>query len=150
MAGRSRIGELTGNFMTFEEALAQQPQWVQIWVNLMAAILVGSFITLLFSRATRRDALVILLVNIPTVLLLQWMYAQLGYVRLLGLPHIIFWTPLAVYLVLRLRDPAIVAPFRQVIWLLLAMMLISLTFDYTDVARYLLGERAPLTGPVPA
>jgi hypothetical protein len=136
--------------MTFEEALAQQPQWVQIWVNLMAAILVGSFITLLFSRATRRDALVILLVNIPNVLLLQWMYAQLGYVRLLGLPHLIFWTPLAVYLVLRLRDPAIVAPFRQVIWLLLAMMLISLAFDYTDVARYLLGERAPLTGPVPA
>jgi hypothetical protein len=136
--------------MTFEEALAQQPQWVQIWVNLMAAILVGSFITLLFSRATRRDGLVILLVDIPNVLLLQWMYAQLGYVRLLGLPHIIFWTPLAVYLVLRLRDPAIVAPFRQVIWLLLAMMLISLTFDYTDVARYLLGERAPLTGPVPA
>jgi hypothetical protein len=136
--------------MTFEEALAQQPQWVQIWVNLMAAILVGSFITLLFSRATRRDALVILLVNIPNVLLLQWMYAQLGYVRLLGLPHLIFWTPLAVYLVLRLRDPAIVAPFRQVIWLLLAMMLISLAFDYADVARYLLGERAPLTGPVPA
>jgi hypothetical protein len=136
--------------MTFEEALAQQPQWVQIWVNLMAAILVGSFITLLFSRATRRDALVILLVNIPNVLLLQWMYAQLGYVRLLGLPHLIFWTPLAVYLALRLRDPAIVAPFRQVIWLLLAMMLISLAFDYTDVARYLLGERAPLTGPVPA
>jgi hypothetical protein len=136
--------------MTFEEALAQQPQWVQIWVNLMAAILVGSFITLRFSRATRRDALVILLVNIPNVLLLQWMYAQLGYVRLLGLPHLIFWTPLAVYLALRLRDPAIVAPFRQVIWLLLAMMLISLAFDYTDVARYLLGERAPLTGPVPA
>lgn len=136
--------------MTFEEALAQQPQWVQIWVNVMAVILVGSFITLLFSRPTRRDALIILLVNIPNVLLVQWMYAQLGYVRLLGLPHIIFWTPLAVYLVLRLRDPAIIAPFRQVIWLLLAMMLISLAFDYTDVARYLLGERAPLTGPVPA
>ncbi|MGF1620349.1 MAG: hypothetical protein ACFCUR_07020 [Rhodomicrobiaceae bacterium] len=136
--------------MTFEEALAQQPQWVQIWVNVMAVILVGSFITLLFSRATRRDALIILLVNIPNVLLLQWMYAQLGYVRLLGLPHLIFWTPLAVYLAQRLRDPAIVAPFRQVIWLLLAMMLISLAFDYTDVARYLLGERAPLTGPVPA
>jgi hypothetical protein len=136
--------------MTFEEALAQLPQWVQIWVNVMAVILVGSFITLLFSRATRRDALVILLVNIPNVLLLQWMYAQLGYVRLLGLPHLIFWTPLCVYLVLRLRDPAIVTPFRQVIWILLAMMLISLAFDYTDVARYLLGERAPLTGSVPA
>ncbi len=131
--------------MTFQEALAQQPEWVQIWVNWMGFVLIGSFAALMFSRATRRDALIILAVNIPNFLVMQWLYGQLGYVRLLGVAHVIFWTPLTVYLIFRMRDSAIAAPFRQVLLLLISTMIISLGFDYVDVARYLLGERDPLT-----
>lgn len=130
--------------MTFDEALAQQPQWVQLWVNWMGLVLIGSFVALLFSRATRRDALILLAANVPMVFFMQWLYGQLGYVRLLGLPHVIVWTPLVIYFLWRLRDPAITVPFRQIIWLLLATMIISLGFDYADVVRYLLGEREPL------
>jgi hypothetical protein len=130
--------------MTFEEAIAEQPQWVQLWVSWMSFVLIGSFVALLFSKATRRDALILLAVNLPMVFAMQWLYAQVGYVRLLGLPHVIFWTPLVIYFIRRLRDPSITAPFRQVIWLLLSTMIISLGFDYADVARYLLGEREAL------
>ena len=130
--------------MTLEEALAQQPQWVQLWVNWMGFVLIGSFVVLLFSKATRRDAFILLAANLPNFFFMQWLHGQLGYVRLLGLPHLIFWTPLVIYFLWRLRDPAITAPFRQVIWLLLATMIISLGFDYADVVRYLLGEREPL------
>lgn len=130
--------------MTFNEAIAQQPQWVQIWVNVMGIILIGSLIVFLFSKTTRRDALILLLANIANIALMQWMYAELGYVRLLGLPHVLFWTPLAVYFFIRLKNPAIHAPFRQVMWILLLTMVISLGFDYADVVRYLLGETAPM------
>lgn len=133
--------------MSFEDAIAQQPQWVQIWVKVMTVVLIGAFLVLLFSKATRRDSLAILIAMVPIMLMMQWLYDTLGYVRLLGLPHVIFWTPLAVYLWWRLSDPRINAPFRQVIWLLLATITVSLAFDYVDVARYLLGERAALVTP---
>jgi hypothetical protein len=32
-----------------------------------------------------------------------WLYDRMGYVKLLGLPHIVVWTPLAIYLVVLLR-----------------------------------------------
>jgi hypothetical protein len=133
--------------MSFEDAIAQQPQWVQIWVKVMTVVVIGAFLILLFSKATRRDSLAILIAMVPIMLMMQWLYDTLGYTRLLGLPHVIFWTPLAVYLWWRLSDARINAPFRQVIWVLLATITVSLAFDYVDVARYLLGERAALVTP---
>jgi hypothetical protein len=133
--------------MSFEDAIAQQPQWVQIWVMVMTVVVIGAFLILLFSKATRRDSLAILIAMVPIMLMMQWLYDTLGYTRLLGLAHVIFWTPLAVYLWWRLSDLRINAPFRQVIWVLLATIIVSLAFDYVDVARYLLGERAPLVTP---
>jgi hypothetical protein len=136
--------------MTFEEALAQQPQWVQLWTNFMGIVILVVFVVLLFSRTTRRDALIIFLVNLSVYFTMMWMYGELGYVRLLGLPHVILWTPLCLYLLRRLSNPYIRAPFRQAIWLLLLVMVISLGFDYADVVRYLLGEQAQLATTVPA
>jgi hypothetical protein len=81
---------------------------------------------------------------------MQWLYGELGYVRLLGLAHVLFWTPLAIYLYLRLKNPDVVTPFRQVMWFLLLTMLVSLAFDYTDIVRYLLGEREPMAAASPA
>jgi hypothetical protein len=136
--------------MSFDEAIRQQPEWVQIWLNIMAVVIIGTVVVLLFSRATRRDALIMLVANVANAFAVLWMFGELGYVRLLGLPHIIIWTPLVVYLWRRLGDPGIVAPFRQVILLFIATVIISLAFDYTDTARYLLGERAPLAAAAPA
>ncbi len=93
--------------MTFDEAIARQPQWVQLWILWMVGITLATFAILLFSKATRRDALVLLLVNLANALFMQWLYARLGYVRLLGLSHIIFWTPLVLYLWRRLGDSRI-------------------------------------------
>jgi integral membrane sensor domain MASE1 len=71
----------------------------------------------------------------------------MGYVKLLGLPHIFVWTPLAIYFVTLLRRPDVPVWPRRVIVVALGTILISLAFDYTDVARYLLGERTPLARP---
>ncbi len=132
--------------MSFEDALALQPQWVQIWIMWMGIAILTAIVVLLFSQATRRDALVILATNIGVYFAMMWLYEQVGYVRLLGIVHLIFWTPLVVYLWWRLKDAAITAPFRQIMWIFLATMVVSLMFDTADVVRYLLGERDVMTG----
>lgn len=110
----------------------------------MGIVIVGTFIALLFSKTTRRDSIVILLTSVTIFLAMSWLYNQVGYVRLLGLVHIVIWTPLAYYFWQRLKNPAIVKPFRQIIWIFLITIGISLLLDYADVIRYILGERASL------
>ena len=127
--------------MSFEEAIATQPSWVQWWVNWMSIAIVGSMIALLFSKTTRRDSAVILITSLAIFFMMMWLYQQIGFVRLLGIVHVVIWTPLAVYFWRRQNNSAITAPFRQVIWVFLATIVVSLVFDYADVVRYLLGER---------
>ena len=133
--------------MTFDEALTTQDQWIQFWIMFMGVVILGSIIILLFSKATRMDAAIIAIAMIAVYPAMLWLYDQVGFVRLLGIVHIIFWGPLVVHLFRRLVDATIITPFRQVIWLLLATLCISLAFDVTDVARYLLGERASMVPP---
>ena len=132
--------------MTFDEALATQPEWVRVWIMCMAVVIVVTIVALLFSKATRRDAAVILVAMLAVYPSMMWLYGQVGYVRLLGIVHLIFWTPLVGYLFWRLKDASIITPFRQIIWLFLAIILISLAFDTADVVRYVLGERASMAG----
>jgi len=130
--------------MSFEEALATQPTWLRLWVLWMGVTIMVTFVALLFSKVTRSDALVIFITNVSVFLSMMWLHSQVGFVRLLGLVHVVFWTPLAFYLYGRLKNPAIDYPFRQIISVLLVTMLISLAFDYTDVVCYLLGERGSM------
>jgi len=127
--------------MSFEEAIATQPTWVQWWVNGMGVVIVGAMIALLMSKTTRRDSLIILATSVAIFLLMTWLYREIGFVRLLGIVHVVIWTPLAIYFWRRLNNLEIVPPFRQVIWVFLATIVVSLLFDYADVIRYLLGER---------
>jgi hypothetical protein len=130
--------------MSFQEAIQLQPQWVQIWV-LWLVVISFAWIPLLFSKATRRIGLIVLLVNTAVTISMNWLYAEVGYVRLLGLPHLILWGPLAVYLWLQIRRRDDIP--RALYWLIVvlaASITVSLAFDTVDVIRYLIGERAPL------
>ena len=130
--------------MSFEEALATQPAWVQIWVTIMGLVIAVSVVAMLIHAPTRRDAVIVAVAMAATVAAMQWLYAKVGYVRLLGIVHVVIWTPLVIYLWRRLSDPRIASPFRQLICLFLATLIVSLAFDYADVARYLLGERGSM------
>ena len=130
--------------MTFEQSIATQPQWVQMWlIWLGVVVFLGPFL-LLFSKPTRRDAVVLFLTNLAIYAAMMWLFQQVGFVRLLGIVHIIFWTPAAVYLWVRLKSRAITFPFRQIMWLILTTIIVSLAFDYADVIRYFLGETASM------
>ncbi|MHA7828772.1 MAG: hypothetical protein ACX93P_14550 [Roseovarius sp.] len=132
--------------MTFSDAVATLPAFLRLWVLWLTIVMIAVPLVLLAWRQTRRDGVVILAASVAVVVSMHWLYAQVGFVRLLGLPHVLIWTPLAVYLAMRLREGIIPAPPRIVIWIFLASILVSLAFDYTDLLRWLLGEREAMTG----
>jgi hypothetical protein len=133
--------------MTFEQAIAQQPAWVQYWLYWLV---IGTFVlplALLIWRQTRLAAIATLAASLCGGLGVTWLYGQMGYVKLLGLPHIIFWTPLVIYLVMQHRRGDLPQWPRWILSAVIATILVSLAVDYTDAARYLLGERTPLAMP---
>ena len=133
--------------MSFEEAMAAQPAWVSIWLNVL---LVGAFIlplTLLIWRQSRLAGILTVPASVLAGALVTWMYSAMGYVKLLGLPHVVIWTPLVIYLIAQARKPEMPVWPQRIIWVIVAVLLISLAFDYTDVTRYLLGNRTPTILP---
>ena len=128
--------------MPFEQAAALLPTWVQYWINFIVLVPVLSIIALLFHKETRKSALIIFLLIGAGMMTVLFLYMQLGMVRLLGLGHVIFWTPAAIYLWRQLQNTPPPSPYRQIMWILMLTIVAALVFDYADVVRWLLGERA--------
>lgn len=129
--------------MSFAEAMAAQPAWVGVWLKILMA---GGFIlplTLFIWRETRWAALFSVLGNVFNTFAVQWMYNQMGYVKLLGVPHMLAWTPLVVYLVILARRPTTRVWPRRICWVVVAVLSVSLAFDTVDAVRWILGERTP-------
>ncbi len=127
----------------FNLIVAQQPQWLQIWLNILGF---GAFIlpvTLLIWRQTRLVSVITLIGSLLGAAGVLVIFSQLGYVRLMGLGHVVFWTPLAIYLWRQQMRPEIPVLPTWIIRIILLVIAISLIFDYVDVVRYLLGERTP-------
>lgn len=130
--------------MTLSEAMTQfGPSWLSIWLPILT---LGAFVlplALLIWKSTRITALICIAASLLGGIGVNFLYMQLGYVKLLGLPHLFVWTPLAVYLWFKIKNPAIEKAARVVMSVVLATIVISLVFDYVDVARYVLGDRTP-------
>ena len=126
-------------FSTFNADVAAQPQWIQVWLNILVGVLALS-IPFSFVRVEARWTLLGLVAGAGGVLFL---YSQFGYSRILGLGHVVAWTPLVIYLLAR-RTSWQAANTWAGKWLVaaVAVLLVSLAFDYVDVIRWLLGDRA--------
>ncbi len=134
--------------MTFEEAITMQPIWVQLWLNLL---LFGAFflpVTLLIWPASRLAGIITVLASLVGGLGVVLLYGQLGYVKLLGLPHVLIWTPVAFYLFRQIRRDDMPVWPRWIMVVVLSTILVSLLFDYADLLRYVLGERTPVPGTI--
>lgn len=70
------------------------------------------------------------------------LHAKLGYVRLLGVGHFV-WFPMLIWMVFRLDLIPRGTLFRGWILTLIAMDTLSLVIDIVDLVRYLRGDRAP-------
>lgn len=138
MVGLETIFEAIARSDTLVAAILLQPIWLQAWVGWMVAVnLLGS---LIFLKA-RVEAKWVFLAFLAAAFMMEAMYHQYGFQRILGLPHIIFWTPLVIYL--WRRQAVWERPGLSPKWLAVVFVtnVTSLIIDYIDVARYLSGER---------
>ena len=130
--------------MTLEEAMALQPQWVVIWVYVLVAGAFVAPVVLLIWKASRKAGIITLIASLLAGFGIQMMIDAMGYVKLLGLPHLILWVPIVVFLMAQQARGDMTNWPRRIIWFIIAIICISLVFDFIDVARWILGERAPL------
>lgn len=135
--------------MTLEEHVAAGPLWIQWWIMWMTIInLAVVLFVVRWSDGRIRfghiEAYAIIAAIVAIAIFMHWLFHEFGYVRLLGLGHIPFWTPLAIFIIARLDLHPIRSVFGIYLRIFLATIVVSLVFDYTDVARWLMGERAPM------
>jgi hypothetical protein len=122
--------------MTMQETLTLLPEWLIWWFNWLVFAVALLPLALLIWPQSRKVGVIAVAASILT--------GQMGYVKLLGLPHLLIWGPLAFYLFRKQAKDAMPIAARWIIRVILVTLLISLAFDVVDVLRYILGERTPL------
>lgn len=125
-------------------AIALQPAWLQTWVIVLVIVNLAAALFLVARKdgkfGVRIEALAILLSFFAAGMMMTWLYEKLGYVRLLGLPHLVFWLPVYAWLVVKFRRGEFTPPFKQYLVLYFFIAGLSLLVDFVDVVRYLIGE----------
>lgn len=124
-------------------AIAMQSAGLQAWVMVLVVVNLAAALFLVARRdgkfSLRVEALAILVSFFAAGAFMGWLYEQVGYVRLLGLPHLVFWLPVYVWLAMKFRRDAFTPPFKQYLMLYFLVAGVSLVLDFLDVLRYLLG-----------
>jgi hypothetical protein len=123
-------------FHNFQMDVAGMATWVRIWLVWLAFINSAS-IFFVFTRPETRWVLVAWIAAVAGVMSLYYLQ---GFTRLLGLGHIIAWTPLLWYLYRRRGEIFLTHTSGVYLHLLFFSNAISLLFDYTDLVRYFLGQ----------
>lgn len=118
--------------------LLSGPAWLVLWLNWLAAVHLGAA----FFLRSQPLAKWILVAFATSFVLLNLIYAMVGYERLLGLAHLLAWPPVTVAVVRALRRAALPARWRMYLWALLASQVLSLSVDLVDVVRWFLGNGA--------
>ena len=116
--------------------ILSQPWWLIAWAGWMALV---NMLSLAFLRET--EARWVLAAFLGSFVLMNVLYHTNGYNRFLGLAHVVFWTPLLIFLYQRLSRILGPRVYENWIRVLLATNGVSLVIDYVDVLRYLLGDR---------
>jgi hypothetical protein len=114
-----------------------EPLYLQIWIFWF--IVINTACIFFLRHVEARWVLAAWIVN---VLFMTTLFELNGYNRLLGLSHVVCWTPLLVYLHRRRSSLAGERLFDGWVRTVFATNFISLVIDYLDVIRYLLGDRA--------
>lgn len=117
----------------FQE-LGSQPAPLSYWLSWMA--LMNVLVPVVFIR--RFEGRAIIGTFLLNAVFMSLLYDQLGYGKHLGLAHVVFWTPLVLWLAARfdtIRSGGGIFPIYIVA--LIATNTISLVIDYIDVINAL-------------
>jgi len=131
------LGFLRAMFDFLRTMMTFPKPWV-VWIMLL--MLVNMVIPLFYLGTP--EGKVVLGAFVLGALLQTAIFAAKGFVRLLGIGHIV-WVPMVAWLWTRLEVVPASSVFRY--WLLATIVLVSLSLliDAVDVIRYLRGEREP-------
>ena len=119
------------------KAILGMPPLPRAWVMLLAAVNMASIAFIGY-----REAQVVLAAMMLGGIIMEVIYAKLGFVRLLGVAHF-HWIPMLLWLYGRLDTVRGYPGMYYWILTLFAVNGISLVVDVIDVGRYVAGERAP-------
>jgi hypothetical protein len=127
-----------------EAIMATQPIWLITYLYVLVAANLGA--VFFIAKRTpqgwrpRYEAIAIIVAFLMAGEFMDYLYAECGYVRLLGFAHIMFWTPVYVWIFIHREDYKVTPDFAKFVSFYLVMVGISLLVDFIDVVRYLLGE----------
>lgn len=110
-----------------------QRLWATALISVNAAALI-------FIQSTH--AQVVILAGVSGGVAMMTIYANHGFVRLLGIGHV-FWIPMLPFLVFNLPDETANPDLYHWVVLLISFNSISLIIDAIDLVRYWRGERQP-------
>ena len=127
-----------------EAVMATQPTWLISYLFVLTAANLGAVFFIVKRTAAgwrpRYEAIAIIIAFLLAGEFMEYLYGQYGYVRLLGLAHIVCWTPVYVWIFTHRKDYETAPYFSKFIMFYLLMAGLSLFIDTIDVARYVLGE----------
>lgn len=123
-------------FIKLNKGMMKMPIYWQLWLMLMVAA--NAVTPLLY--LDRLEARVVLVTFVASVVLTTLLTGVSGYTRLLGLGHI-FWVPLIIFLWSRVDQIPVNDFFGIWVRALMAINAVSLVIDFTDVFRYIAGDR---------
>ena len=126
----------------FTDLTTISPEWMLIGWQVFFGVMAVALIFALW----RPEARAILVGTVMGVAMVLVIYAQFGYSRIIGVGHILFWTPTLFYMVSLLgTGPVVKTWFGRWLWLAILVMAVALSLDYFDLGRYLFGDRQILT-----
>ena len=129
---------------TLGDAIGMEPAWLQAWVLILGTVHIAAAAFVVGRErgrwVVRPEPVAVVASLIAAALLMTFLYRQVGYVRLLGLAHLVCWTP--VYLWILARRSAIDGGtlFAKWIYAYLSIAGVSLVIDAVDVIRHLVGD----------
>lgn len=121
-----------------------QPAWLVAWVGWL--MVVNTLSVVFVKHVAARWVLAAWIGNALTMTLL---HIEFGFTRILGLSHVIWWTPLLIYLWRTGAWRPLTGAARYWVLALLLTNAASLVIDYVDVIRYFTGDGALPLPPLP-
>jgi hypothetical protein len=126
------------------EAMGTEPLWLQAWVGVLMAVNLAALLFVARREAggwkVRWEPVAILVSFFAAAMMMDALYAAVGYVRLLGLAHLVFWGPVWGWILWHRSQYSTRNAFGVYLHAYLVIAGISLAIDALDVVRYLLGD----------
>jgi len=129
---------------TLGDAIGTEPAWLQAWVLILGAVHIAA-VAFVVGRdrgrwVIRPEPIAVVASLIAAALFMTWLYSQVGYVRLLGLAHLVCWTPVYLWILARRRPIGGGTLFAKWIYAYLSIAGVSLVIDAVDVIRHFVGD----------